>query len=41
MDAVYCLAVRFKAVKQDPRVTRRSASDGADFYTWETFQVRS
>ena len=31
MDAIYCLAVRFKAAKQDPRVTRRSASDGADF----------
>ena len=31
MDAVYCLAVSFKAVKQDPRITRRSASDRGDW----------
>ena len=31
VDAVYCLVVRFKAVKQDPRITRRSASDGGDW----------
>ena len=31
VDAVYCLAVRFKAIKQDPRITRRSANDGGDW----------
>jgi len=31
VDAVYCLAVRFKAIKQNPWITRRSASDGGDW----------
>ena len=31
VDALYCLAVRFKTEKQDPRNTRRSASDGGDW----------